>query len=328
MDDASMASAIRFLLLALVLTVHASAAALAQNYPARPIRVIVPHGPGGLSDLFMRQMGEGLSKRLGQPIVVENKVGANGSIAARQCAEAEPDGYTICILSADMLAYNHLILPGNNYDSGAKLVPITNLFALTQVLAVGSSLDVKDLGGLAAYAKAKPGTLSYSCPALAMTLFVENFKKDTGSDIVRVPFKSGSDAVTGMLNGSTPLSVLGIGNIISHLQAGTIRGLVVDTDERSPLFPDIPTVREIGYKGDITLAAFGLVAPAGTPQAVIDLLHKESVAVAGEPSFRKSQMIDRGFAPILNTPAQFAATLKQDRATAERIVDAAGVRAK
>lgn len=318
---------IRATLLLFAILVAAPSQPLAQDYPNRPVRVIVPHGPGGLSDLFMRQVGDELSRRLGKPIVVENKVGANGSIAARQCATAEPDGYTLCILSADMLAYNHLVLPGNKYDAGANLAPITNLFALTQVLAASAALDAKTLAQLAAAAKAKPGTLSYSCPALAMALFVEHFKKDAGADIVRVPFKSGADAVTSMLNGSTPVSVLGLGNIVPHLRAGTIHGIVVDTPERSPLFPEIPTVREIGYRGDITLAYFGLLAPLGTPKAVIDRLHKEVVDIAGAADFRKRSMIDRGFAPVLDTPQQFAETLRADRIAAERVVDAAGVRA-
>src|SRR5262245_51601220 len=226
------------LLSAALLAVAASAAS-AQEYPNRPIRVIATSSAGGISDIFMRALGEELAKRWGQPVIVENRAGGQFNIGAKACAEASPDGYTICIMPADVLQFNRHIFRNLSYDLFKDLTPITTLFMITQGLVVSSSLKVSSLDQLAAYAKANPKTLSYSAAAIPHQLFMESFKSEAGADIVKIPFKGGGDAVNGILTGTTPIGFFGIGNFIAHLRAGTVTGILVDSEHRQPLFPDI-----------------------------------------------------------------------------------------
>jgi tripartite-type tricarboxylate transporter receptor subunit TctC len=300
------------------------AVALAQDYPSRPIRVIASSAAGGISDIFMRTVGEELNRRWGQPIVIENRAGGGMNIGGRACAEAPPDGYTICILSNEVVTYNQYLYKNPGFDA-EKVAPITNLFLLTQMLVVNASLKVKTLADLAALSKAKPGTLSYSAPAAPLQLFMENFNKERGADLVRVPFKGGGDAVNGVLSGATPITFLGVGNLIAHLQSGTMTGLVVDSEVRSPLYPDVPTLREVGYRGPVTRSYFALYAPTGTPPAYIAKIANDVRQIANEASFRNKHLVARGLEPVLNTPEEFAQFVKQDRAEAQRVVKDAGL---
>ena len=299
--------------------------ALAQDTPSKPIRVIASSAAGGISDIFMRTVGEELNRRWGQPIVIESRAGGGMNIGGRACAEAPPDGTTICILSNEVVTYNQYLYKNPGFDAEKSIAPITNLFFLTQALVVNSSLHVKSLAELAALSKAKPGTLSYSAPAAPLALFMDNFARENGADLVRVPFKGGGDAVNGVLSGATPITFLGVGNLISHLQSGTMTALVVDSEQRSPLFPEIPTLREIGYRGPVTRSYFALHAPMGTPAAFIAKIAADVRDIASEPSFRDKHLVARGLEPVLDTPAQFAQFLVRDRAEALRVVKDAGL---
>ena len=300
-------------------------AASAQDYPAKPIRVIASSAPGGISDIFMRTVGEELGKRWGQAIVIENRVGGGMNIGGRACAEAPPDGYTICILSNEVVTYNQYLYKSPGFDAEKRIAPVTNLFFLTQMLVVNSSLKVKSLAELAALSKAKPGTLSYSAPAAPLQLFMDNFNKQHGADLVRVPFKGGGDAVNGVLSGATPITFLAVGNFMSHLESGTMTGLVVDTETRSPLYPQVPTLRESGYGGPVTRSYFGIYAPIGMPSALVAKVATEIRQIASEEAFRNKHLIARGLEPALNTPEAFAQFLRQDRAEALRVVKDAGL---
>jgi tripartite-type tricarboxylate transporter receptor subunit TctC len=300
----------------------------AQEYPTKPIRVIAATSAGGLSDIFMRGLADELQKRWGQPLVVENRPGGTFNIATKACVEAPPDGYTVCILPNEPLTYNPYLFKNVGFDPEKGLAAITNLFFITQVLAVSSALKVSTLDELAAVSKAKRGTLSYSAPSLSQVLFVENFKRETGADLVRVPFKGGGDAVNGMLSGSTPVVFLGIGNVISFFREGMITGLVLDSEKRSPLAPNIPTLSEVHYRGDMTRSYFGLLAPAATPPTIITKLQKEIAAVVGDPAFAEKHLIQRGLEPVANTPEAFTEYIRRDRQIAERIVKASGLQAQ
>lgn len=321
---------LRFVKLALmfgfIFQVGATETLLAQEYPTRPIRVIVATSPGGVSDIFIRALGEELHRSLGQPLVIENKPGGSFNIAAKVCAESAPDGYTLCVLSGEPLTYNQFLFKKIGFDPDKGFAPITNLFFITQVLAVNSSLNVKSLPELAALSKAKPGTLSYSAPAVAQALFVENFKKETGADIVHVPFRGGGEAIIGLLNGSTPVVFLGLGNLIAQIRGGKAIPLVVDSEKRSALIPEIPTLKEVGYRGDITRSYFGILAPAATPQSIIMKLHGAIARIVREPLFADRNLTQRGLEPAINnTPAEFSSFIKSDRKAAEQIVKASGL---
>jgi tripartite-type tricarboxylate transporter receptor subunit TctC len=296
----------------------------AQDYPVRPIRVIVTTSPGGISDIFVRALAEPLHQRLGQPLVIENRAGGNMIIGARACAEAPPDGYTLCVMPGEPLIYNQFQLKSIPYDPDKSFAPITNFFFLTQALGVGGALGVKSLDELAAYSKAKAGTLSYSAPSSSLILFMENWKKATGADLVKVPFKGGGDTVNGILSGSTPVGFLGLGNLLSYVRAGTITPILSDSDKRAQLIADVPTLTEIGFARDHTRAFFGLLGPANMPRPLIDKLRTEIVQIVNDPAFLDRHLIQRGLEPVLNTPEEFRSFLIADRVRAERIVKASG----
>jgi len=311
--------------LAMLALVAATLPIAAQDYPAKPIRVIASQGPGGLSDVFMRVLAEELRPALGEAVVVENRTGAGGTIGARACADAPPDGYTLCILPGEAMVINPIIFKNAAFDPKRDLIPITRLFYLTQVFAVNASLNVKSFAELAALAKAKPKTLSYMAPNLGKVAFMEEFNRSNGADFVRVPFKGGGDAVNSMLSGATPIAIIGIGNVMQYLRDGKVIGFAVDGDKRSPLVPDIPTFRELGYTQYILPAFFGIYAPAGTPKPIVDRLHREIVKAASNPEFQKRHMIGRGMAPVLDTPENFAKELEDDRAEGLQVVKGSGL---
>lgn len=311
--------------LALLVVLAIAAPAAAADYPARPIRAIASQGPGGLSDIWMRALAEELGPLLGQSVVVEDRMGAAGSIGARVCAEAPPDGYTICILPAEAMVINPVISPIAGFDPRERLAPITKAFTLTQVFAVNASLHVKSFEELAGVARAKPKSLSYMAPSLSKVAFMEEFNRKHGTDFVRVPFKGGGDAVNSMLTGTTAIAIFGIGNLIQFIRNEEIIGLAVDGDKRSPLAPDIPTFREIGYTQHLMASFFGIYAPAATPKPIIAKLNRAIIEVASQAQFQERQMISRGLVPVLNWADVFAKELEADRAEGLAVVKASGL---
>jgi tripartite-type tricarboxylate transporter receptor subunit TctC len=297
---------------------------LAQDYPARPIRVIATSSAGGTSDIFMRALGDELQKSLGQPIVLENRPGGAFNIGTRACAEAAPDGYTICIIPGEPLVFNQFLFKTLAFDPAA-LEPITQLFLIDQVLVVSEGLKVKTVAELAALSKAKPGTLSYSTAAVPLGVLLERMKLQSGIDMVRVPFRGGGEAVTALLSGTTPVGFYGISNVRSQLEAGTVVGLMVDSDKRSPLFPNIPTIPEATGKTFDVRSYFGLLAPAGTPKPIVAKLQAAVAKIMAEPDFRRRHLIERGLEPVASTPDAFASFIKKDRVLAGQIVKEAGL---
>jgi len=298
--------------------------AAAQDYPTRPIRAIASQGPGGLSDLFMRALGDKMGPALGTSIVVEDRVGAEGTVGAKACADSAPDGYTICILPGETIVINPIIQP-SDFDPAKSLVPIARPYYLTQVFAVNTSLGIKSFAELAALVKSKPKTFNYMAPSLSKVAFMEEFNKKNGTDIVRVPFKGGGDAVNSMLNGTAQIAIFGIGNLVSFIRDGKIMGLAIDGDTRSPLAPDIPTFKEVGYTEHIAATFFGIFAPAGTPQPIVDKLNAAIVKVESDPDFQQKFLINRGLTPVLSSAEQFAKELPADRAEGLAVVKASGL---
>jgi tripartite-type tricarboxylate transporter receptor subunit TctC len=296
----------------------------AQNYPTRPIKAIASQGPGGLSDLFMRALGDQMGPALGTSIVVEDRTGAEGTIGAKACADAAPDGYTLCILPSETLTINPVIYP-SDFDPWKALAPVARPYYLTQVFAVNASLGVKTFPELAALVKSKPKTFNYMAPALSKVAFMEQFNKNNGTDIVRVPFKGGGDALTSMLNGTTQIAIFGIGNVIPFLRDGKIVGLAIDGHARAPLAPDIPTFKEVGYTEHIAATFFGIYAPASTPQPIVDKLNQAIVAVESKADFQEKFLISRGLTPVLESAEQFAKELPADRAEGLSVVKASGL---
>lgn len=314
----------RFVLVMLALAVL-PLSARAQTYPTRPIKAIASQGPGGLSDLFMRALGDQLGQALGTSIVVEDRAGAEGTIGAQACAAAAPDGYTICILPGETVTINPIIQPNSDFDPAKGLEPITRAYYLTQVFAVDASLNVKSFADLAKVAKSKPNGLNYMAPSLSKVAFMQDFNKANGVDIVRVPFKGGGDAVNAMLTGTTQIAIFGIGNLVSFISAGKIAGLAIDGDKRSPLAPDIPTFKEIGYTKHIAPTFFGIYAPAGTPKPIVDKLYHAIAAIGAKPDFQDKFLFARGLEPVFSPPDRFTKELAADRAEGLAAVKESGL---
>jgi tripartite-type tricarboxylate transporter receptor subunit TctC len=316
----------RFLVL-LIATVIGSAAvpftATAQDWPTRPIRALTGTSPGGISDVFMRALGDKLRERLGHPIVIENRPGGMQNIGARACQDSAPDGYTICIVNADPMIYNQFLIKNMSFDPG-KLQPITKLFDLLHALVVNSDLKVKTVDELVALSKAKPGTLSYLTPGAPMVLYMETLKKERGADWVRVPFKGGGEAVNAILSGTTPIGLFGEGNVIGNIQAGQMTPLVMMNNIRSPNFPNVPLLTEVGYNGPPSRSWYGIFGPAGMPKPIIDRVSKDIGEIVNRPEFRDRHLTARSLVPAANTPEQFAEDMKRERVVAEKVVKDAG----
>jgi tripartite-type tricarboxylate transporter receptor subunit TctC len=301
------------------------AAALAQDYPTRTIRVIIPLGAGGGGDVFTRALADELQKAWGQPVVVENRTGGALNIGTRACAESPPDGYTICVLSSEPVVYNQFLFKSLPFDPDKDFQPIANLFFNTLAFVANPSLKVRTISDLIALSKAKPGTLSYGTFSFPLAHFMEKLKKETGADIVRVPFRSGSEVVTAVLSGSTPVAILALSNMVPQLQSGHITGLMVASKARSPLFPGIPTLAEARNGEEYPSTWFGLFAPAGTPKPIIAKLADEVARIVDNREFRQRMFIDRAVEPSGIRLEEFARFIRDERKMAEQIVKESGL---
>jgi tripartite-type tricarboxylate transporter receptor subunit TctC len=308
---------------ALAATLFATPAS-ADDYPNRPIRVFTTSSAGGLSDIFMRVLNDALRERLGQPLIIENKPGGAGNIAARACQDATPDGYTICIINADTMIYNQFMFKSIPFDP-EKLTPIVNLFHLIQVLVVNAELGAKTVDELVAVSKAKPGTLNYLTASIPCVVYMDSLKRDKGADWIRVPFRGGGEAVTAILGGTTPIGLIGLGNVTAQIKADKMNALALVNNIRTPLLPDVPTLADLGYKGAPSETWYGLFAPAGTPKPIIDKLNSEIVKVVSDPGFREKYIISRGLVPAIDTPEEFVRDIKTGRAGAEQVVKESGL---
>jgi tripartite-type tricarboxylate transporter receptor subunit TctC len=300
------------------------AALRAESYPSRPVKAVTDVGTGGTYDIFVRALGEELNRRWDQAVVVEPHPGGNAVIGNRTCAEAAPDGYTICFLSNQGLVANEFLYKKLPY-SPASFSPIMNLFYNTQVIVANASLNVKTLDDLAALAKAKPGTLNYIVPGTFQRVFFDRFNKRYGTDLVAVPFKGGGDALTGVLSGVTPIAFIGGANFAPYVREGKMVALAVDSVARSPLFPDTPTLTELGYPANMPRTYLALMAPAGTPSNVIARVHDDVALIMRDPRFRKVQLLERGLEPVVDSVEEFARFLDNDRKSTRDLVQEAGI---
>jgi tripartite-type tricarboxylate transporter receptor subunit TctC len=312
------------LLAAILLALAAALSPLrAEDYPSRPIRILTANSAGGTSDIFVRALSEQLQRRLEQPIIVENRSGGGMNIAGRACAEAANDGYTICLLPNETLTLNQFTYKSIPYDPEKDFAPITKAFINTQVMVVSSALHVRTLDELARLSRRQPGTLSYSALAIPMQITIENWKKKAGADLVYVPVRGGGEMVTGLLTGTTPVAIVGLPNFIPYIRNGTVAAIAVDSEARSPLFPDVPTFQELGFE-NLAPVYFAFVAPAGVPAQIVRRLYEEIASVGNEPAFRKARLLDVGIVPVFDTPEHLARYLTEQRANGARLIKESG----
>jgi tripartite-type tricarboxylate transporter receptor subunit TctC len=315
---------IRSLLIPTLLAFSALPAAAQDNWPTRPVKAITTTSAGGLSDIFMRALGEELHKKWGQPLIIENRPGGAMNVGTRACTEANPDGYTICITNADAMLYNQFLFKKLPFDLNA-LQPITNLFHLIHMLVVNSDLKVKTVDELIALSKQRADTMSYLAPGPPLFLYMETLKKEKGADWVRVPFRGGGEAVNAILGGTTPIALFGEGNVIGHIRGGKMTPLVMMNNIRSPNFPEVPLLEETGYSGPPSRSWYGLFTPVGVPKPILDRVHKDVTEIVSKPEFRDRHLTARSLVSALNTPEQFAADIVRERPIAEKVVRDAGL---
>jgi len=301
------------------------AASSAQDWPTRPVRIIIPLGPGGGGDVFTRLMAEELQKRFGQPFVVENRPGGGLNIGTRACAEAAPDGYTFCVLSGEPVVYNQFTFKNLPFDPEKDFEPVVSLFINANALVVNSKLGVKTIPELVALAKSKPGTLSYGTFSFMLAYFMDELNKKNGIDIVRVPFRSGNEMVNAVMANTTPIVFLGLSNMIGQVKSGQFTGIALNSTARLPLFPDIPTLKEATGE-DYPPPWFGLFAPAGTPLPIVDKVHDEVVRLSNIPEWRQRNFIQRAVEPSAGPRDEFTKFIAENRAFAARVAKEAGIK--
>ena len=314
---------VRFLALALTLVcglVWAQA-----DYPARPVRVIVPSPPGGGTDILARVLAQHLSKALGQPFVVENKPGAGNMIGIESVARSPGDGYTL-LVTASTLALNSVLYKKVPYDPVRDFAPITLAATAPNVLVVNPALPAKSLAEFVALAKAKPGALSYGTPGIGTSphLSMELLKSMAGIDLQHVPYRGTAAAVTDVIGGQIAATFANALTAKPHVDSGRVRALAVSGPSRVEAFPTVPTVAEAGVPGYEAMQWYGMVAPAGTPPQIIARLHAEA-AKALQSSEMKEKLALDGAQPVGSTPAEFAALIRRELDKWTRVVRAAGI---
>jgi tripartite-type tricarboxylate transporter receptor subunit TctC len=301
----------------------ATGALASQDYPSRTTKILTNSSAGGTYDVFARALADELQKRWGQPVIVEPRPGGNFMIAGRACANSPPDGYSLCALSGETLVYSEFLYKTVRYNPRTDFAPVTNLFFNTQVLVANAALGAKTLDDLVTVAKSKP--LAFSAPAVAQRLFLERFDRQKGIEMVSVPFRGGGEAITSILNGSTPILFSGGANFAPLIQEGALVGLAVDSPRRSPLYPQVPTLSELGFSEGLNRNYMGLVVPAATPPEIIDKLNRDVVAIINDPRFRQQNLIDRALEPIADSPEHFARFIEDDRVSFEKVVREANI---
>ena len=284
----------------------------AQGYPAKEITAVCPFAAGTGADITGRYFSAKLSEVLGKPVIVLNKAGATGNIASETVAKAKPDGYTLAMASSTM-AVNVSLYRTIGYDPLKDFAPISLIALQPNVLMVNPSLPVKSVAELIAYAKANPGALNFGSSGIGASqhLAAELFKSRTGADMVHVAYKGGGPAMADLVAGRVQLMFETIPNSISYIQSGQLRALAVTVDERSKQLPDVPTMSEAGVKGYVSRGWLGVMAPAGTPQPIIDKLNAAVLKAVATPTVTK-RLTELGLEIKTSTPAEFSAFIASE----------------
>lgn len=304
------------------------ACARAQDYPARPIRWVMPYPAGGSIDTVSRMLAQRLSDRLGQSVVVDNRTGAGGTIGAGIGAKAPPDGYTIVNGGDGTLAVSPSLRRNLPYDPIKDFSPITQLVAINYILFSHPSAPFRTVSELLTVARARPGEINYASGGTgsAPHMLAELFKYRTGINIVHVAYKGSSPAINDVLGGHVHLMFTGLPSVLAHIRTGKARGIAVTSRRRIAAVPDVPTFAEAGVRGFEASPWFGVLAPAGTPGPIVDRLYREFSGILKEAPIR--EFLSRsGVEPVGSTPAEFAAHIKAEIAQWQELIRSAGIRA-
>src|SRR3954454_4447122 len=310
-----------------VLLIAFASAATAQN---KAVRMVVAYPPGGGIDVMGRQIAEKLTAMWGQPVVVDNRPGANTILAAEAVARAAPDGSTILLTTDATFSINPHLYAKLPYDAERDFIPVTMLVLLQQLLVANPSLPANTLEELIALAKAKPGTINYASYGSGSQphLSGEMLKYKAGIDLVHVPYKGISLAVPAVMAGEVQLTFAGIATSMGPLKGGRIKALAIGGPKRSPLLPEVPTFTELGYPEVETHAWFGFFLPAHSPREAVERLYADTRKILDDPEFRQKQLIDKGYDVVGSSPTEFAAYIKRDSQSRARAVKISGAKAE
>lgn len=309
-----------------VLSLCLAAPALAQQYPARPVKIIVPFAAGGPADLYARLVGRQLQEALGQPFVVDDRPGAGSVVGTDAAAKSAPDGYTLLLIS-NAHTVNESLLPGKPFALLRDFVPVAPINYSDLVMVVHPSVPAKTLADFIALAKAEPGKLNYasSGPGTPYHMAGELFKAMAGVDIVHVPYKGSSGARTDLIGGQVQMMFDAVTTMSEHVKAGQVRALGTTGRTRSLVLPEVPTVAEAGVPGYEATIWLGVVAPKGTPPAIVRRLNAEITQIASRPEVRR-EWAAQGAVAMTMTPAEFGKYIADDIVKWERVVRISGAK--
>lgn len=315
------------LVLALALSGGTAGSAVAQAYPTKPVRVVVPYPAGGPVDILGRLIAQRLTESFGQPFVVDNRAGASGNIGSEFVAKSAPDGYTLVVGNNATHATNESLYPNLPYATLRDFAPIALVATVTNIVVVYPSLPVTSIPGLIAYAKANPGKLNYasSGSGSAAHLTGEMFKIATGTDIVHVPCRGAAPATTDLMAGQVGLMFATAPSVLQQVQAGMLRAIAVTSAARVPSLPNLPTVAESGLPDFSSDVWFGFLAPAGTPVEIMGKLNAELLKAATAADIRE-KLAMQGFEIATSTPEQFAAYIRVEVAKWAKIIKESGAK--
>jgi tripartite-type tricarboxylate transporter receptor subunit TctC len=313
-------------LLAIVALCAASAGAFAQAYPSKPIRIVVGFPPGGGNDIIARLVGAKVQENWGQPVVIDNKPGANSIIAAEFVAKSAPDGYTLLVNATGGMSVNPVLYAKLPYDSLKDFVPISMVGSFPLVLVVHPSVPANSVQELVAYAKANPGKLNYSSGSTAFQVASEMFKQMTGTDIKHIPYKGSAASITAVIAGDVQMTIVDTPPLVPQIRAGKVKALAVTSARRASAMSELPTIAESGVPGYEMVLWIGVFAPAGTPREIAEKLNAEVVRVVRLPDIRE-KLDAMGVEPVGNTSEQMAEWIRREITKYGPVVKAANIKA-
>ncbi len=302
------------------------ASAAAETYPAKPIRIVVAYTPAGTTDILARAIGQKLTEAWGQPVIIDNRPGANGNIGTEYAAKSTPDGYTLLMTTAAPHGINPGLYRKLGFDAVKDFAGISLVATVPNVLVVNNTLPVKDVRDLIAYLRANPGKLNFGSPGYGSTghMSVELFMAMTGTKMAHIPYKGDAGVLADLMGGQIMLSLSNMPAYTPQIKAGRVRALAVSTAKRSPAAPEIPTMAEAGVPGYVTVAWFGLLAPAKTPRDIINKLSAETARILKMPDVY-TRLADLGAEPVGSSAAEFDAHIKSEIVKWAKVIKDANV---
>jgi tripartite-type tricarboxylate transporter receptor subunit TctC len=310
-----------------VLLCASASLALAQDYPSKPVRMVVPFPPGGTTDILARAVGQKLSESWGQQVVIDNRGGAGGNIGTDIVAKSPADGYTLLMGTVGTHAINASLYGKLPFDPIKDFAPVTLVASVPNVLVVNSTVDAKSVKELIALAKSKPGQLAFASSGNGTSIHLagELFKSMTGTAMLHIPYKGSAPAIAELLGGQTNMMFDNLPSAMPHIKSGRLRALAVTSVRRSPALPDIPTIAETGISGYEASSWFGVLAPAGTPKDVVAKIQGDIAKALNAPEI-KERLSGQGAEPVGNTPEQFAEHIKAESAKWAKVVKDSGAK--